>query len=368
MRKLILISISIIYSLTIMAQQNKVLFDKTKQGVRVQMIVNENDRLEEFKTLMTKDEKTIILDENVSIARFSINRNKFHFLKLFDFLIRDNQVFIFYNDFGRVFMDRYIVDKENVQSKNRYYIGSHMMISYENGGDIKSEVQVIWIQNKLYFFINAKQMYGGYLNGLFVFNNEEVQQISFTEKKQLIVLKPIIIGKGGKDWYDNNKDIEYKSEEDASRYDLLSRYYDIQSGYYKMTTNNEIYKKERTKLRNSGLENDKPIEINPSKEFELNNAQKDKITNTIRFILSEYDNIETSNIDLLGYIFSHTRLKHNSNEDLSRNENFNYSLDGDLFYFFVRTNSSQLKIVRYNMSTNDWLISDFETDKIELPK
>lgn len=351
-----------------MAQQNSIQFDKTKEGVRIQLFVSRDKSATRFQTLLTKNGEPTLVDEVISNSWLLKDPNKHQYFNVFDFVIQGKQLFIFYNDFGQVFMDEYRLNDDIISTKKRHFIGKHGMISYENGGDIKSEVQVLWIQNKLYFFINAKQFFGGYLNGLFVFNNEEVQQISFTEKKQLIVLKPIIIAESGKEWYDNNKDIEYKSEEDASRYDLLSRYYDIQSGYYKMTTNDDIYSNETTKLWNSGLKDDKPIEIDPSKDFELNNAQKDKITNTIRFIMSEYDNIETDNIDLLGYIFSHTRLKRNSNEDPTRIENFNYSLDGDLFYFFVRTNSSQLKIVRYNMSTNDWLISDFEIDKIELPK
>ncbi|MCD7930934.1 MAG: hypothetical protein LUH15_05990 [Tannerellaceae bacterium] len=151
-------------------------------------------------------------------------------------------------------------------------------MSYENGGNINSTLCEKWIGKDLFFHIEAEQRFGGSLNELFIFKNDKVNQIIFTEEaNKLIVLKTLRISKNAKEWYDENKNAINNTEEDLARLNLLSEFYGKSFNYFKMTTNDKKFSEEKTYLRRNGLEDYKPFIIDDQKKIEkieLNEIEK----------------------------------------------------------------------------------------------
>lgn len=164
-------------------------FKKEIQGNTLQLIVNRKAETTVFETqLLSKEKGTLVLNKFESNSYLLSDKNKYQFFNIIDFSVKGHFLYVFYNDFGKIFMDRYALDDKSPSAQKRFLIGNYKIISYENGGDMESYCQAKWIDDKLYFYIDAKQAYGGRLNGLFVFvePQKNIKKISFSEPSKTI--------------------------------------------------------------------------------------------------------------------------------------------------------------------------------------
>lgn len=159
-------------------------FKKEIQGNTVQLVVNRKGNMTIFETQLLNSKRTLLI-----LNRFESNsdqlsdKNKYQFFNIIDFSIKGHFIYVFYNDFGKIFMDRYALGEKSSSAQKRFLIGNHKIINFENGGDMESYCQTKWIEDELYFYIDAKQAYAGRLNGLFVFSEplRNINKVSFSE-------------------------------------------------------------------------------------------------------------------------------------------------------------------------------------------
>ncbi|HEX8575153.1 MAG TPA: hypothetical protein VF677_02560 [Flavobacterium sp.] len=177
--------ISIILLSNLMMAQNIIQYSKRKDNLQIQLVVKKINNTIAFQTLAeNKKGEKIILDEIQAGSSLFKDENKYQFHNIIDFTKKEDSIFVFYNDFGKVFLLKFTFD--NVKyTKTEIFIGKHKIISYENGGNMQSFMQMKWINNKLYFYMHASQMYGGKLKDLFVYSNDNVKRINFEQTRNV---------------------------------------------------------------------------------------------------------------------------------------------------------------------------------------
>ncbi|MCD7930933.1 MAG: hypothetical protein LUH15_05985 [Tannerellaceae bacterium] len=101
-----------------MAQINTVIFNKSKQGIEVQMLVSRNNKgLTTFTSLIKKDGKEFVLQEEQTANILFTDSNKYHFFNIFDFIVTHNELLIFYNDLGQLFVDKFIFTDDSIKNR-----------------------------------------------------------------------------------------------------------------------------------------------------------------------------------------------------------------------------------------------------------
>ncbi|SHF09547.1 hypothetical protein [Pedobacter caeni] len=185
---IILSAILLIFNVKSVAQE-MTQFKKEIQGNTVQLVVNRKGNTTIFETQLLNSKKTpLILNRFESNSDLLADKNKYQFFNVIDFNIKGHFLYIFYNDFGKIFMDRYVLGENAPSTQKRILIGNHQILSYENGGDMESCFQAKWIDHQLYFHIDAKQTYGGRLNELFVFSEPQmkIDKVSFPKPSKIV--------------------------------------------------------------------------------------------------------------------------------------------------------------------------------------
>ena len=346
MKRVFICSLFILINLPLMATKPIVLYKKKTEGKILYLLYYKENSNTIFETLMTgKDGTKTVLNRSYTGNPLFNDKQKLSFFTIIDFTFRGDSVYIFYNDFGRVFMDIYTVVNGNRTDLKRIPIGAFKTLSYENFGALDALCEIKWIGDDLYFHIQAWQQFGGGLIGLYQYNHEKLQKIRFREDQ--CIIKTLHTDRWGIGWYEENKD-KYQDipvqtgdqDPKQERYQLLSRFYGKPYDYYLMGNKGMKYMDELTWLKNAGLISYPLLSLNEEKKLGPDMLEKAEKGLKQILALSGYD---SSKVILTDYLYSRER--------------------SNLLYLFYK-DQEIMNIVTYYLSQNDWVIGTFTKEDI----
>ena len=322
-----------------------VLFQKTKQDKTLYFYVYEESDKKDyvaFETVVETADRTYVL------SRLYIDSydDKRYFYNIIDFAVYESYIYILYSGHGYIFMDQYQQGEDGFVVVERFPIGSFVTISADNGGILMSRGESKWIDNNLYFYINAMQSAGpDIFDSLLKFDRRRVFEISFS-MKQAQIIKVLQIERFGINWYETyEKTGESETSDSATnkeQYAILSKFYNKPYGYWLLTGQDILDSQEEDFLRSAGLKKHSLITIN--EEGILSDEQLEVATKSLHHVLVTYCNRKpSSTFRIVEYIYN----QYNK------------------LYFFYNNGSAEIQIAIYNLSRDEWIIDEYE-EKNEL--
>jgi|GEM_PF-6740841 len=265
---------------------------------------------------------------------------------------------------GFVELQKTNIDK-NPSNTETVFVDNFFTLSIANGGSLYGSGKMKWINNDLYFTIDAGQGFGGKVRGLFKWNHQTNKVTNFIfidefyndDKKKLkkkFKLKTTQINtfnftnisyleqlKYHLDlWEEREKTKENTASYDAKRYKSELKEYNflkkhLEEHYYFHEEN----PKDPSYLRNNHLSEKNIFSSGNWNEVDtllLQNADEH-----INKVLNKFGKNQKSNVKVLDYFITDRT-----------------GFEG-IYFFYQENNSTETKIIRYDIGLKAWLISNY---------